>query len=98
MDEATTLTVSALDVQARDEFARGVLDVVRQVCADFIGRGIIDAGDLQEAMKELANFWREKGLVERPLPADILAEAFGGMAKIKREVKANIFPTAPGTQ
>jgi hypothetical protein len=98
MDKATPLTVAALDVQARDEFARGVLDAIRQVCAVFIGQGIIDAGDLQAAMKGLANFWRERGLVERPLPADILFEAFGGMAKIKREVKANMFPTAPGTQ
>ena len=83
MDKATTLTVSALDVQARDEFARGVLDAMRQVCAVFIGQGIVEAEDLQAAMKNLGNFWRERGLVERPLPADILFEAFGNMEKAK---------------
>jgi hypothetical protein len=98
MDEATTptLTVSALDVEARDTFERGVLDVIRQVCAGLIGRGVVDAEDLQATMKKLSDFWRERGLTERPLPADTLAEAFGNMAKIKREVSANIFPTAPG--
>jgi hypothetical protein len=98
MDKATPLTVADLDIQARDEFSRGTLDAMRQVCAALVGRGVVDAGDLQAAMKMLSDFWRERGLVERPLPADILFEAFGNMAKTKREVSANIFKTAPGTQ
>jgi hypothetical protein len=98
MDEATTptLTVSALDVEARDTFERGVIDAIRQVCAVLIGRGVVEADDLQEAMKRISDFWHEKGFPGRAEPAEILIKALGDMAKVKRETKANIFTTAPG--
>jgi hypothetical protein len=46
MDKATMLAASAHD-EARDEFARGAVDVVRQVCAVLIGRGVVEADDLR---------------------------------------------------
>jgi len=96
LDKGTTLAASAHDVEARDEFARGVLDVVRQVCAVLIGHGVVEADDLREAMKRTADFWHEKGFAGRAEPAEILVKALGDMGKVKREVKANIFMTAPG--
>jgi hypothetical protein len=96
LDKATTLAASAHDAEARDEFARGVLDVVRQLCAILIGRGLVEAQDVQAAMKLIVDFWHEKKFAERAEPAEILFEAVAGMQKAKREVSANIFMTAPG--
>ena len=96
LDKATTLAASAHDVEARDAFARGVLDVVRQLCAILIGKGLVEAQDAQAAMKLLGDFWHEREFAQRAEPAEVLFEALGGMDKIKRETKANIFPTAPG--
>ena len=82
--------------EALDEFARGTLDVVRQVCAALIGRGLLDAEDLQGAMQGLAVFWRDKGAPKRAEPAEQLAEALRGMAKVKRAVGVDIFPAPRG--
>jgi hypothetical protein len=83
-------------LQAIDDFARGTVDAMRQIIATLIGREIVNASDLQEAMDSLANFWREKECPKRTQPAQILAEALGGMAAIKREADANIFKAPAG--
>jgi hypothetical protein len=84
------------DLQAVDHFARGVLDVTRQLCASLIGRGIVDAQDLQEHMNSVDKFWSENGFSQRGEPAKTLAAALGGMAAIKRETDAQIFKGPPG--
>jgi hypothetical protein len=81
-----------------DEFSRGTLDVVRQLCAALIGRGVLEADSLSVDMKRLSEFWRSKGFPGRAEPAEILAEALRGMTKTKREVAADIFPPAKGVQ
>lgn len=80
---------------AGDEFTRGVLDVVRQLCATLIGRGVIGAADLQDDMERLAKFWSEKEIPGRAEPARILVGALKQMARVKREVDVSIF-RAPG--
>jgi hypothetical protein len=82
--------------EALDDFARGTIDALRQICASLIGRDALVAEDLQAHMCRLADFWRAKGVPRRSEPAHILSEALEGMAKERREVAANIFPPNKG--
>ena len=84
--------------QAGDEFSRGTLDVVRQLCAALIGRGVLEADDLAADMKRLSEFWRSKDCPQCAEPAEILVEALVGMIKTKREVAADIFSPPKGVQ
>jgi hypothetical protein len=85
----------AHSTEALDDFARGTIDALRQICASLIGRDLV-AKDLQTDMRRLAEFWRANGVLRRAEPAEILAEALGDMAKERREVAANIFPPNKG--
>jgi hypothetical protein len=86
------------DPAALEEFSRGTLDVIRTLSAALIGRGVLEADSLSADMNRLSEFWRSKDFPQRAEPAEILAEALGGMEKTKRDVAADIFPTPKGMQ
>jgi hypothetical protein len=79
------------DPLIRREIAHGNLSVVSAViCGALVGRGVLDVEDLLPGLRRMSAFWRERGMCNRALPAELLVEALIKMAKQKSEVDAQI--------
>jgi hypothetical protein len=96
----STATPSApVDAEAAteelDEIVRGVVDILRGLCAVLIGRGVTEADTLQADLGRIADLWRNNGRASRALPAEILVEALKEMGPAKQKTRPNIFPVPP---
>jgi hypothetical protein len=71
-------------------FALGAIDVMGGVCAILIGRGLVDAAEFQAECQQCADIAHRNGTPARALASEFFAAKLRKMAKVKREVAANL--------
>jgi hypothetical protein len=75
-------------------FALGVIDVMGAICAELISRNLIDAQELRTMCRQRADVAHRNGTSARALAAEFFAAKLDEMAKVQREVVANLMSPA----
>jgi hypothetical protein len=75
-------------------FALGVIDIMGVICVELISRNLIDAQEVKTLCRQRADVAHANGTSARALAAEFFAAKLEEMAKVKREVAANLMSLA----